>query len=215
MHTPVDGVSRYSNMDYIFASVLRRVLVAMVFISYDIACQWFINLFKRMEGWPLDLSPHPNTALIPAIPKLHEPMHKTANHQMYSFNYLPGVGYTDGEAPERVWSGHNSLANSTKTQGPGSRQDVLDDHFGFWNWLKYCSTGTTLCRRYRKAVAERNAQQEAFDGLNKLLDENVAKMWEKMCRDWDRAPFPKEKPNPYHSEAASMFQPAFLHATSS
>jgi hypothetical protein len=36
------------------------------------------------------------------------------------------------------------LGNATKTQGPGSRHDVLDNHFGFWNWLKYNTMGNYL-----------------------------------------------------------------------
>ena len=49
---------RYSNMDYIFGSVLQLILVAMVLISYDVACQWFVNLFTRMKNdWPSEIKP--------------------------------------------------------------------------------------------------------------------------------------------------------------
>src|SRR5258708_39556723 len=114
-------------MDYVFACVVRQFLLPLVLISYDIACQWFIRLFQRMrELWPSELCIPPLTKLIPAIPKLHEPMHEAANHQVYSLNFIPGVGQSDLECPERVWAGHNALGNSTKSQGPGSRHDVLD-----------------------------------------------------------------------------------------
>jgi len=113
--------SRYANMDYIFASALRNTMLLLVLVSYDIACQWFINLFMRMsEQWPSELRVSPSTKLIPAIPKLHEPMHSTLNHQVYSLNYIPGVGQSDLECPERVWAGHNAVGNATKSQGPGS-----------------------------------------------------------------------------------------------
>jgi Kyakuja-Dileera-Zisupton transposase len=59
-------------------------------------------------------------------------------------NIIPEVSKLDLETPERVWSAHNGLSNSTKTQGPRDHHDVLDDHFGFWNWLKYISLGKTL-----------------------------------------------------------------------
>src|SRR4051794_32721926 len=108
-------------MDYVFASALQNILVPVILISYDIACQWFVNLFKRMnEHWPPELRIPSSTKLIPAIPKLHEPMHQTKGHQVFSLNYIPGVGLTDCECPERVWGPHNCLGNSTKTQGPGS-----------------------------------------------------------------------------------------------
>ncbi|KAF9553012.1 hypothetical protein CPC08DRAFT_646182 [Agrocybe pediades] len=145
----------------------------------------------------------PLVKLIPAIPKLHEPAHQAKNHEMYSLNYLPGAGLSDCECPERVWAPHNPLANSTKTQGPGSRQDVLDTHFGFWNWLKYVGLGDTLLRRYKAAVAERNIQVEAHRGLTRTWEEKSA-AWEKMCRKWDDDTFPKKSKSPYKSKGTSM-----------
>lgn len=129
-------------MDYIFASAIRNIQLLIVLISYDIACQWFINLWMRIQDyWPQELQPRSDLILRPHIPKLHEPSHQRKGHAPYSFNLSPGVGLTDGECPERIWSVHNALGNATKTQGPGSRHDVLDDHFGFWNWSKYHSLG--------------------------------------------------------------------------
>ncbi|KAF8951356.1 hypothetical protein BDZ97DRAFT_1684845, partial [Flammula alnicola] len=44
---------RYSNMDYIFGSMLQFVMVNLILISYNIMCQWYINLFKRInQDWP-------------------------------------------------------------------------------------------------------------------------------------------------------------------
>jgi hypothetical protein len=83
-----------------FASVLQYITTALVLISYDIACQWFINLFKCMEEWPTKLHIPQTTKLIPVIPKLYEPIHNTVNHQVYSLNFIPGVGQSDLECPE-------------------------------------------------------------------------------------------------------------------
>jgi hypothetical protein len=129
-------------MDYITGYVIRFLALLMIFVSYDIACQWFVNLKDRMdEHWPEEIQPIHHTTLIPAVPKLHEPSHDKLGHEQYSFNFIPGVGATDGECIERIWAGHNALGNSTKTAGPGNRQDTLDDHFSFWNWEKYVSLG--------------------------------------------------------------------------
>ncbi|KAF9470843.1 hypothetical protein BDN70DRAFT_901798 [Pholiota conissans] len=193
---------RYTNMDYIFGSTLQFVMVNLVLISYDIMCQWFINLFKRIdEQWPAHIKPRPEIKFIPAIPKLHEPMHNTPGHEVFSLNFIKGCGHTDCECVERVWSSHNALANATKTQGPGSRQDILDDHFGFWNWEKYISMGSTLLRRYKGAVRERNLQMEGHRGLTASLDQDLVSSWEKMCVEWDDDSFPKTKKNPYHLDA--------------
>jgi len=138
-------LDRYSNMDYIFGSTILALNLLFVIISYDVACQWFTNLQSHIDSdWPDEIKPKSQLHIRPLIPKLHEPAHERAGHEQFSFNYGVGVGNTDGECPERIWSGHNALGNSTKTQGPGSRHDVLDDHFGFWNWEKYKSMGK-LC----------------------------------------------------------------------
>lgn len=188
-------------MDYTFGSALLQfALVTTVLISYDICCQWYINLRARIEkDWPEEIRSAAAKDFIPAIPKMHEPAHGKENHQMYSLNFIPGVGQSDLEAPERIWSPHNALGNSTKTQGPGSRHNVLDDHFNFWNYSKYTSLGKTLAARYKMAVAERNVQVEGHRSLTQSITEEQRTRWEKVCVDWEEAPFPKAGViNPYH-----------------
>jgi hypothetical protein len=127
-------------------------------------------------------------------------MHVATNHQVYSLNYIRGVGLSDLECPERVWAGHNAIGNSTKTQGPGSRHDILDDQFNFWNWQKYNTMGTTLMRKYRNALAERNIQAEAHRGLTSSLSAELVTKWEAACVDWENDRFPKTTKNPYQSK---------------
>ena len=200
------AIRRYANMDFIIASVIQAFVIQtlaliIILLSYDIACQWFVNLFVRMEEhWPLNLRIPATTKLIPAILKLHEPMHGRKNHSGYSLNFIPGVGKADMETPERVWAGHNGLGNSTKTQGPGGRHDVLDDHFSFWNWLKYVGLGKTLMSRYMAALAERNRQVEGHRGLTGSLDPELVAKWEAMCVAWEEDEYPKKGPNPYQKE---------------
>lgn len=192
-------------MDYVFVLEIRDFVksgLSNIMISYDIACQWFTNLACRLKAdeWPkhLDTPDLAKTMLTPAIPKLHEPMHEAANHQQYSLNYIVGVGLSDFETPERVWAGHNSLGNSTKTHGPGSRHFILDDNFNFWNWLKYISLGETYRRKYIAAVAHRNLQVEAHKGLTEALDGAMVKDWERCCEIWEQDDsHPKTAQNPF------------------
>jgi hypothetical protein len=198
-------------MDYIAALVIYYCAVSLILFSYDIACQWFVNLFRRVdEHWPAALKIPASKKLIPAIPKLHEPMHGRKNHEQFSLNFIPGVGKSDMETPERVWAGHNGLGNSTKTQGPGGRHDVLDDHFGFWNWLKYVGMGKTLISRYKAALAERNRQVEGHRGLTNSLDEVVVAAWEAMCIAWEEDNYPKKRKNPYAMDGACGYFLSFL-----
>ena len=77
----------------------------------------------------------------------------------------------------------------------------MDDHFDFWNWLKYIGIGKTLLRKYKAAVAERNVQVEGHRGLTDVLEPRVVEGWERMCTEWEQdAAFPKKKKNPYYVE---------------
>src|SRR6266567_48040 len=193
-------------MDYIAALVIYACAVSLILFSYDIACQWFVNLFRRMDQhWPDHLRIPASTKLIPAIPKLHKPMHGRKNHQQYSLNFIHGVGKSDMETPERVWAGHNALGNSTKTQGPGGRHDILDDHFGFWNWQKYIGMGKTLMSRYQAALAECNRQVEGHRGLMNSLDPTLVARWEAICVAWEKDEYPKTCENPYATAGACKY----------
>lgn len=124
-------------MDYLFFSTLRHFPCQILNVSYDIACQWHRHLWQRMKTFPeqlqLDVSSKHVTFL---VPKFHLPAHIEECQTAFSFNFTPGVGRTDGEAPERGWANINPIASSTKEMGPGSRRDTLDDFFGHANWCK-------------------------------------------------------------------------------
>jgi hypothetical protein len=45
--------------------------------------------------------------------------------------------------PEYGWSNINPVASSTKEMGPGPWRDMLNDHFGDWNWKKVVGLGTS------------------------------------------------------------------------
>ena len=70
------------------------------------------------------------------VPKFHLPAHIKACNLLFSFNLTPGIGWTDGEAPEWGWVNINPLVHSMKEIEPGTRHDTIDDHFGDWNWKK-------------------------------------------------------------------------------
>lgn len=210
-------------MDYVFALAVKSTELLLVAVSYDIVCQWFINIFNRMVTWPKELQPRAGLNLRPLIPKFHEPAHLEKSHEQYLFNLAEGVGLSDGECPERLWGSHNPLAGSTRTTGPGTRDDVLDDNFGHWNWLKYSAMGKflytcmllarlrcvilgkTLLRKYEAALADRNKQQEAHRGFSNSLPLDATASWELMCSAWDADSFPKSLPNPFQTIDSSKY----------
>jgi hypothetical protein len=128
-------------MDYILLSALAPLLVASVFISYDIACQFKLKFEEQMAKLPTEIQLPPGVNCDWGIPKCHCPMHKVSCQAPHSLNFKTGVGRTAGEGIERSWSELNRVANSTKEMGPGSRHDTLDDHIGHHNFRKYVGLG--------------------------------------------------------------------------
>ena len=136
-------------MDFILLSALAPLLVAAVFVSYDIACQFKLKFSSRMPKLPVDLHLPPSVDLGWGIPKCHCPMHKVPCQAPHSLNLKHGVGRTDSEGIEQSWAEMNRVANSTKEMGPGSRHDTLDDHLGHHNFRKCVSLGKFIHFSYK------------------------------------------------------------------
>ncbi len=124
-------------MDYAVCMALRLNAPPDVLLSYNIACQWHKKFGSRIALYPEWLRPpQPAQSITYLIPKFHLPAHIAPCCYLYSFNWTPEVGQTDGKAPKRGWAASNGAAASTKEMGPGSRLDTLDDHFGDQNWRR-------------------------------------------------------------------------------
>ena len=113
--------SSYVNMDYVFACVMLFWIGISLFISYDIACQWFKYLPERLRKFPPPLRIALPSDTRAVIPKLHFNAHEQKNHSQFSANYIPGLGRTDGEGIERRWWFIQPIAASTIGMGPGRR----------------------------------------------------------------------------------------------
>ena len=124
-------------MDYLFFSAMQHNGTNVLNVSYDIACQWSKHLWEHMSKIPPPLQLQLDKKQVTFfVPKFHLPAHVRECQTTFSFNFKPGVGRTDGEAPERGWAIINLVASSTKEMVPGSRCNILDDHFGHSNWTK-------------------------------------------------------------------------------
>lgn len=129
-------------MDYLFFSALKGTAIKALNISYDIACQWSLHLWERMQTLPFPMHlDYKNKTVNVFVPKFHLPAHIAQCQWKYSFNFIKGAGRTDGEAPERGWSTLNAVASSTKEMGPGHQRDTLDDIIGDSNWKKVIGLG--------------------------------------------------------------------------
>ena len=129
-------------MDYIFWSNLRDFTGSRTVVSYDIACQWSINLVKRIADLPEHLRTDASRYIMKfVIPKFHIHAHGEKCQCTYSLNLLRHMARTDGENIERGWAWMNPASLSTREMGPGARRDTLDCQWSAWNWRLYVRLG--------------------------------------------------------------------------
>jgi hypothetical protein len=207
-------------MDYLlFRSLLFSVFAALI-LSYDIVCQWYKNLWKRMATYPnpLQMTNRNGVAVKFLVPKFHLPAHIDLCQMEFSFNLTKGVGRTDGEGVERGWANIDKMAPATKEMGPGLRRDTLDDHFGDSNWKKLIAlgmradhtsmtlahsffTGTTLLRKLKEASPEANDHTEALEDFEASLHNasNDIISWKAEVQLWEAD---NTNPNPYKSRVS-------------
>ncbi|KAL7284431.1 hypothetical protein ACG7TL_001721 [Trametes sanguinea] len=175
---------RYINMDYIFVCAMREHLITNK-----------ISLLDRIARFPshvrIDV---PQGSISYVIPKLHFRSHIQKGHSPYSLNYLRGAGRTDGEGIERRWWDIQPIAASTKVMGPGQRQGVLEDHWGYANWRKRADMPWTLRDRLKAALIAYAEHAALFDALtSSLLPDNV-KRWASQIAAWEADPWGEDDP---------------------
>ncbi|KAF6755728.1 hypothetical protein DFP72DRAFT_990059 [Ephemerocybe angulata] len=189
---------RYSNMDYILhwsLVVLALGLLRTFIISYDIACQWSINLMRRLKAID-DKSPLLNEKVKTryVVPKFHLPAHIAPCQSKFAFMLTPGAGLGDGEAPERGWADTNPLGPSTREMGPGTRRDTLDSHFGDYNWRKITDLGSSLLKKMNNAVLNVAEHVIAHQELEETLDSADVERWKLTMANWEKDP---KNPSPF------------------
>jgi hypothetical protein len=131
-------------MDYILLSALISVTVLALAISYDIACQWKINLApraKKIEETTDLLTRLDQYEILFALPVWHGAAHEISCQTENSLSYAEGVGRTDGEGIERTWAVLNPLGYSTKEMGNGARHDAIEDKVDHLNFGKNVGQG--------------------------------------------------------------------------
>ncbi|RXW12097.1 hypothetical protein EST38_g13758 [Candolleomyces aberdarensis] len=197
---------RYCNMDYIIILSLQLCLLKLFFISYDIACQWFIHLLLRLSQ--IDLSSpllQPDVEIRFLVPKFHLPAHIPACRNRFAFMLTPGAALGDGEAPERGWGELNPLATSTREMGPGTRRDTLDYHFGDYNWRKIIRLGDSLLKKLITATSDVAEHVIAHQELEATISPDKLRSWTKAMVAWE---LDSTNPNPYEVTVKTPTQAA-------
>ncbi|KAG1722596.1 uncharacterized protein EDB91DRAFT_1240203 [Suillus paluster] len=186
---------KYMNMDYIVFSALSAFASTPICVS----------------TLPSQLQPNRvHTAFNFFVLKFHIAAHIAACQTNFSFNWTPGVGRTDGEAPERGWADINRITASTKEMGPSSCREVLDDHFGNWNWKKVTAFGCVLLHKIKEAIKAKTEHCHALTELEESIkqsDLGVASLtnWTNEVLAWE---LDHSNPNPFESRVTATMQAA-------
>ncbi|KAF9487343.1 hypothetical protein BDN71DRAFT_1485341 [Pleurotus eryngii] len=180
-------------MDYLYFSSITNHSPASCIISYDIACQWTRNMGHHTTDLNIKY----------LVPTFHLYAHHSECQNNYSFNFTSYVGRTDGESPECGWAAMNPVTSSTKEMGPGSRCDMLDNHFGDYNWRKISLMYTTLLRRMQEAIPMCSEHVSAFLEFSKSLPLESMKAFCQMIWDFEAG---KSMTNPYETTLTTESQ---------
>lgn len=128
---------RYPCMDYIIFSGLGTAPVQTLCISYDIICQWIVNLRDQVKEFPPEIALHPSTTEILAVcPDFHINGHGKRCQSAFSLMRTQRVGRFCAEGIETGWAGVNPIVASSREMTHYARQELLIAHWSFWNWLK-------------------------------------------------------------------------------
>ncbi|KAI5984696.1 hypothetical protein F5J12DRAFT_907939 [Pisolithus orientalis] len=189
--------TNYCNMDYIYFLAIFPFLLLSMVISYNIACQWKLNLAQRIDQLPEHL--HLPLAVVMlsfvfGILKFHAPAHSASCAIPHSLNLLPGVGCTNGKGVKHNWSEINCVTNSTKEMTSGARHDTINNHFGHYNFRKLVGLGCLLCDRLKAAIAEQSHHCATLEEFNTSIGTSQRETWTTMITAWEAD---KSKPNPY------------------
>ncbi|TFY55526.1 hypothetical protein EVJ58_g8192 [Rhodofomes roseus] len=153
-------------------------------VSYDIACQWSVHFWERMQKYDPQWD-RARRQFIFLIPKFHLPAHQASCRENYSFNYAKYVGRTDGEAVERGWSAVNGFSGSTRDMGPGARRDLLDDVFADYNWRKITRLPETILTKVKNVVEQRSRKVLAFEAFDEKMDPERRAAWKTQVETWE------------------------------
>ncbi|KAJ7704630.1 hypothetical protein B0H14DRAFT_2416236 [Mycena olivaceomarginata] len=196
---------RFANMDFIVMGALAGFALMWLTISYDISCQWKINLAKRNAMMPDDMKLPLDTIKVQcALPVWHASSHEEECSSANSLSFKPGVGKSDGEGVERTWAVLNPASYHTKDMGKGNRMDTLEDKIDSHNYLKNLGLGDALRRKLAVARTERDRQVQAFKDVCETVEQEVMDKWQGEIDTWLKD---SSKPNPYITANDSLDGP--------
>ncbi|KAK6997020.1 CxC2 domain-containing protein [Favolaschia claudopus] len=185
---------RFANADYAFAMALRnhrpndkfefklQIEVKDVdeVATYDIACEYIINLPSRFEQQFPDL--YETVKKIRwGVPALHVQGHQDSCTYLFGTAFMECVAHFHGETAEHYWPESNQLGPHTRQMNLGHRQDTLIAHHGDWNHKKTSKIAFDLAEDIEEAKTKYTEKRNHFIALSISYSENVPQ-WQGLSR---------------------------------
>ncbi|KIY60951.1 hypothetical protein CYLTODRAFT_384870, partial [Cylindrobasidium torrendii FP15055 ss-10] len=177
---------RQCNIDWVAMSAAQGTKLDRIY-TYDIVCQWFKNLAKRIADLPERLRPGAGCNIAYAVPACHIKGHKIDCQCFHSLLVQLGVGCEDAEGIERIWALINHSAGATREQLYGHRHDTLDRRMATHNWEKYTGLGKYLHARLEEAEDKVIRLEDIHkDFTEQLASTDKTPTWEAEVAAWER-----------------------------
>ncbi|GLB45063.1 hypothetical protein LshimejAT787_1901410 [Lyophyllum shimeji] len=149
--------------------------IRMLLLFYDIMCQYWIHLRKRIGHL---LPPEESLVIERAIGLMHVHGHQRDCFPRFSPSFIPGAAIVAGEILESLWAVLNTVAPMTRTMTLAHRAEVLDDHMNDSNWKKLLDMPGVLCRKFQKAELMSTKAAAYFASLCSSIKEEHRVTWE-------------------------------------
>ncbi|KAI0675894.1 hypothetical protein C8Q78DRAFT_1066529 [Trametes maxima] len=199
---------KYQYVDFALMSSMQRYLeLLLLFGTYDINCQYMVNLRKRLEHYGVSVEDLESIhsldlpTIIAGIGKYHLAMHKRDCRFKFSLHTLPGACMTDGEVLERVWAILNAVALRTMEMSAGHRHDVLEEFFEDMNVRRLHVIVDELCEKLEEGEERVHELQEYLARMEKSISRSFIEDWKEEERVYREAVVDmakhKDLQNPY------------------
>ncbi|KAK7029348.1 hypothetical protein R3P38DRAFT_2934972 [Favolaschia claudopus] len=185
---------RFANADYAFAMALRnhrpndkfefKLQIEVKDVdeaaTYDIACEYIINLPSRFEQQFPDLADTVKKIRW-GVPALHVQGHQDSCTYLFGTAFMECVAHFHGETAEHYWPESNQLGPHTRQMNLGHRQDTLIAHHGDWNHKKTAKIAFDLAEDIQDAKKKYTEKRNHFIALSISYSENVPQ-WQGLSR---------------------------------
>ncbi|KAJ7743253.1 hypothetical protein DFH07DRAFT_777465 [Mycena maculata] len=185
---------RFANSDYALAMALRNHKPSEEFTfklqievddvdeaaTYDIACEYVINLEKRFETYfPDQLASIRKMRW--GVPALHVQGHQDSCTYLFGTGYMECIGHFHGKTAEHYWPEANQLGPHICQMNLGHRQDTMINHHGDWNYKKTMKIASDLAEDLQAARRKYLEKRNHYIGLSISFKDRVAE-WQKTPR---------------------------------